>query len=253
MEVRSNMNILKVADEEELAAKTASLFVRAAKDAIEKYGVFRAAISGGSTPRGFFQKLSQPETHSQIPWEFVHLFWVDERCVPPSSEASNFGLATHTFLLDVPIPGQNVHRVEGESDDYEQAVMRYENIIRSVFNILPGQFPQFDMIILGMGSDGHIASILPNTFAQFDTEELVRVVYRMDGDYNRITLTVPVLRAASRLLVLVSGANKAEIVHEVFNSEPDPVRFPVHTLWPVLNKVVWLMDEAACTMLHPSG
>jgi 6-phosphogluconolactonase len=182
------------------------------------------------------------------------LFWVDERCVPPSSEASNFGLATHTFLLDVPIPGQNIHRVEGESDNYEHAVATYENVIRSVFNIVPGQVPAFDLIVLGMGSDGHIASILPNTFAQFDTEDLVRAVYKMDGDYNRITLTVPVLLAARRLAVLISGENKAQIVRDVFNSEPDPVRYPVHMLWPVLNKVIWFIDEPAYQMLEsPSG
>lgn len=249
MKVNEKIKIIKVADEEELASQTVSVFVDSAKKSIKEFGVFRTAISGGSTPRLFFEKLSLPKNHTQMDWEGVHLFWVDERCVPPSSEASNFGMASHTFLLDVPIPLENVHRVEGEANDYEQAAKQYEHVIRSVFGLQPGQFPEFELIILGMGSDGHIASILPNTFAQFDTKELVRPVYLLDGDYNRITLTVPVLRAAAKIVILISGSNKADIVREVFSSEPDPVRFPVHTLWPVLHKVTWLMDESACQML----
>jgi 6-phosphogluconolactonase len=124
---------------------------------------------------------------SKIQWDKVHIFWVDERCVPPSSEASNFGLATHTFLLDIPIPGENVHRVTGESENYADAVAEYEQVIRSVFQLSKGQIPAFDLIILGMGPDGHIGSVLPNTYAQFDTDDLVSAVYRMNGDYNRIT------------------------------------------------------------------
>lgn len=241
--------IVTASDSAELADLTVKYFVAYANRAIEKQGVFRVAISGGSTPVRFYERLSNKSVYSRVPWEKVHIFWVDERCVPPSSEASNFGLATHTFLLDIPIPDENVHRVSGELPNYADAVNAYENIIRSVFNIEKGQLPAFDLIILGMGPDGHIGSILPNTYTLFETDDLVSTVYRMDGDYNRITLTVPVMKEAQRIIILVSGENKARIMCDIFHTEPDPVRYPVHALWPVMHKIRWLIDRPAAAKL----
>ncbi|MHC5172474.1 MAG: 6-phosphogluconolactonase [Planctomycetota bacterium] len=212
---------MTVSDSGALADLTVKCFVSYAQRAIKERGVFCVAISGGSTPVRFYERMSNASVYSKIEWDKVHIFWVDERCVPPSSEASNFGLATHTFLLD----------------------------IRSVFKIAKGQVPEFDLVILGMGSDGHIGSILPNTYALFDTDDLVSAVYRMNGDYNRITLTVPVMKEARRILILVSGENKAQIMADVFRTEPDPVRYPVHALWPVLHKVRWLIDRPAAEKL----
>ena len=248
-ESKRRSQIVTAADPEALADLTLKYFVNYAKKAIEERGVFYVAISGGSTPVRFYERLSNASIRSKVQWDKVHVFWVDERCVPPSSEASNFGLATHTFLLDVPIPGENIHRVTGESQNYADAVSEYEQVIRSVFMITEGQLPVFDLIILGMGPDGHIGSVLPNTYALFDTDDLVSAVYRMNGDYNRITLTVPVMREAERILILVSGKDKAKIVGDVFRTEPDPVRYPVHALWPVLGKIRWLIDEPAAAML----
>ncbi|MHC4290778.1 MAG: 6-phosphogluconolactonase [Planctomycetota bacterium] len=248
-ESKRRSQIVTAADPEALADLTLKYFVNYAKKAIEERGVFYVAISGGSTPVRFYERLSNASVRSKVQWDKVHVFWVDERCVPPSSEASNFGLATHTFLLDVPIPGENIHRVTGESQNYADAVSEYEQVIRSVFMITEGQLPVFDLIILGMGPDGHIGSVLPNTYALFDTDDLVSAVYRMNGDYNRITLTVPVMREAERILILVSGKDKAKIVGDVFRTEPDPVRYPVHALWPVLGKIRWLIDEPAAAML----
>jgi len=240
--------IVKATDAEALADLALNCFINYANRAIEKQGLFRVAISGGSTPVRFYERLSNA-AHSKIQWEKVHIFWVDERCVPPSSEASNFGLATHAFLLDIPIPGENVHRVTGEAENYADAVADYEQVIRDVFKIPKGRIPAFDLIVLGMGTDGHIGSILPNTYVQFDTDDLVSAVYRMNGDYNRITLTVPVMKEAQRILILVSGKNKAKIVREVFGTEPDPIKYPVHALWPVQHKIRWLIDEPAAGML----
>lgn len=241
--------IVTVSDSGALADLTVEYFIRYAQRAIEQRGVFYVAISGGSTPVRFFERLSNVSVHSKIQWKKVHIFWVDERCVPPSSEASNFGLATHTFLLDIPIPGENIHRVTGELENYADAIDEYEKIIRAVFKITKGQVPEFDLVILGMGSDGHIGSILPNTYALFETDDLVSAVYRMNGDYNRITLTLPVMKKARRILILVSGENKAQIMSDVFRTEPDPVRYPVHALWPVLHKVRWLIDRSAAAKL----
>ncbi|OQY07903.1 MAG: 6-phosphogluconolactonase [Planctomycetales bacterium 4572_13] len=241
--------ITTVADSAAMADTAIRYLINCAQQAIKQRGVFRVAISGGSTPVRFYERLSDASVHSKIQWEKVHIFWVDERCVPPSSEASNFGLATDTFLLDIPIPGENIHRVTGELQNYADAVDEYEQIIRSVFKIAKGQVPEFDLVILGMGSDGHIGSILPNTYALFDTDDLVSAVYRMNGDYNRITLTIPVMKEARRIVILVSGDNKAQIMSDVFRTEPDPVRYPVHALWPVLHKVRWLIDRPAAAKL----
>lgn len=242
-------NIIKAPDSETLAREALRQFVEAAQQAIQSKGTFYVAISGGHTPAAFYELLSEESAYSQIDWEKVHLFWVDERCVQPSAEASNFGLAVHTFLLDVPIPGENIHRVSGESSNYEAAAKEYEQVILHVFGLRPGQLPEFDLVILGMGADGHIGSLLPNSTALFDTKDLVCTVYRMDRDFSRITLTVPVIKQAARIVILVSGQSKASIVRKVLQSEPDEVKYPVHFLWPVMDKITWLIDAPAAAHL----
>ena len=242
--------IVKVENTQQLAQRALEAFIESARHALDTKGVFNVAISGGHTPGMFYELLSEESAYSQIAWENVHLFWVDERCVHPSAEASNFGLAAHTFLLDIPIPGENVHRVTGEEADYAKAASEYEQTILNVFGLRSGQVPEFDLVLLGMGADGHIGSLLPNTYALFDTKDLVSAVYRMDGDVSRITLTVPVLKQARQLMILISGEAKAEIVREVFGSEPDEVKYPVHSLWPILDKITWFMDQHAGALIR---
>ncbi len=241
--------IVKAEDSENLAKKAFDLFIDSACKAINARGVFYVAISGGQTPAAFYELLSEKSAYSKIDWQKVHLFWVDERCVPPSAEASNFGLAVHTFLLDVPIPGENVHRVTGEDTNYAQAAKEYEQVILNVFGLKSGQVPRFDLVMLGMGADGHIGSLLPNTNALFDTNSLVTAVYRMDAGFSRITLTVPVFKEAAEIIILISGQSKAEIVRDVFHSEPDELKYPVHFLWPIMNKVTWIIDRHAAALL----
>lgn len=238
-------NILRVATPEDIASAALDKFAKAAEEAIEQKGTFNVAISGGHTPVHFFELLGERPESLALVWDKVQIFWVDERCVPPEAEASNYGLAAHTFLDKVSIPTENVHRVTGESIDYTHAVKEYQDTINNVFNLGPGEIPVFDLIVLGMGADGHIGSLFPNSYALFDTEDLVSIVYMTDGDYSRITLTHPVLCAGAHLIILVSGKEKARIVKEVLQSEPDPVKYPVHTLWPILNKVTWIIDEEA--------
>ncbi len=246
----TEFNIHRATNAEKLAHDALDIFLDSAKNAIEKQGVFHVAISGGHTPTRFFELLGHENASLALPWDQVHVFWVDERCVPPEAEASNYGLAAHTFLDKVPIPPENVHRVSGENADYGAAVRDYQNTIRGIFGAGPGEIPQFDLIILGMGEDGHIGSLYPNSYALFDTDDLVAIVYMTEGDYSRITLTHPVMCAARRLAILVSGAEKAHILKEVLTSEPDAVKYPVHTLWPILNKVTWLIDDEAGQMLN---
>ena len=238
-------NIVRVDTSEDLAHAALSGFCGRARVAIVERGQFNVAISGGQTPERFFELLGGTDVGRSIEWGKVQLFWVDERCVSPEADASNYGLAAHTFLDKVKIPPQNVHRMSGEVSDYDTAVRQYEQTIRNVFKLESGQLPCFDLIILGMGGDGHIGSLFPNSNALFDTQDLVSAVYFMSGDYNRITLTHPVICAAKHLLILIGGSEKAEILKEVFCGEPDEIKYPVHTLWPILDKVTWLVDEDA--------
>ncbi|RKY07018.1 MAG: 6-phosphogluconolactonase [Planctomycetota bacterium] len=241
----TELNVIQVGTPEELAVNALKMFVDSANNAIGAKGKFHVAISGGHTPAKFFELLGGTGETGVIQWDRVHLFWVDERCVRPDDEASNYRLAAESFLSKVAIPPGNVHRIHGECCDYAKAVREYEETIRRVFNLAPAQVPEFDLMVLGMGPDGHVGSLFPNSYARFDTEALVSAVYIADGDYSRITLTHPVLRAASKLVILVSGPEKADILRDVMQSELDEVRYPVHTLWPVLDKVTWLVDSEA--------
>jgi len=244
---KSNVEI--VSDGESLAHRSLDFFVATAEKAVKAKGAFYVAISGGHTPRRFFEMLGEEPKAKALPWGKIQLFWVDERCVPVDSQWSNYKLAASTFLSKVAIPEENVHRIPTEYSDFKTAACRYEETIREVFGLEEGQIPEFDLIVLGMGVEGHTGSLFPDSYAPFDTENLACVVYVLDDKLNRITLTNPVLRAASRLAVLVSGEEKADILKEVLTSEPDEVRYPIHTLWPILDKVTWLVDSKAAKSL----
>ena len=241
-------HIIKVSDAEALADSAAAEFVTAAQTAVSHRGAFYAAISGGKTPELFFKRLAQPDCALQIPWDKTHLFWADERCVPPDSTESNYGLAARTFLNAVPIPREQVYRIHGEYDDCVRAADTYEAVLKSVFDLEEGQFPCFDLIVLGLGKDGHIASLLPDDAGVSVTDALTWPVHQEAG-LNRVTLTAPVLQNARALLVLVSGEQKAPIVQTIFSSPPDAIHYPAHVLWPVLGKVLWLVDGAAVEQL----
>lgn len=243
-------NIEVVSDPVGIARRSIEIFTSDAQKAIKEKNVFYLAISGGHTPQHFFELLGESPQTKSLPWAKVQLFWVDERYVKPDSIWSNYKLAADTFLDKVPIPKENVHRIPTEHIDFKDAARSYEQTIRQVFDLKESQIPEFDLIILGMGTEGHTGSLFPNSYATFDTEDLAAVVYVMDEKLNRITLTHPVLCGASHLVVLVSGEEKAEILNEVFSSEPDDVRYPIHTLWPVLNRVTWLVDSKAAKFLH---
>jgi 6-phosphogluconolactonase len=243
-------NVEVVSDPEGLAQRSVELFVADAQKAISARGVFYVAISGGHTPTRFFHLLSERPAAMALPWEKIQLFWVDERYVPPDSLWSNYKLAADTFLAKVAIPAQNIHRIPTADSDFRAAARCYEQTIRKVFGLQENQTPAFDLIVLGMGVEGHTGSLFPNCFAPFDTEDLATVVYVLDERLNRITLTHPVLRAASHLLVQVCGKEKAGVLKEVLTNEPDEVRFPIHALWPILDKVTWLVDSEAAQFIR---
>jgi len=250
MTAKYKPKVVVASDMEELAYRTVQLFVATAREAIESRGVFHVAISGGQTPERFFQQIAGTREARTLPWEKVHIFWVDERYVPPDSQASNYRLAADAFLSKVDIPTGNVHRIPTEYDDINDAAREYERTIREILGLAAGQMPEFDLVVLGMGQDGHTGSLLPNSYATFDMDDLVCVVYVMNsGTMNRVTLTRSVLLAARRLAVLVSGREKARTLRDVLTSEPDEVKYPIHVLWPVLNKVTWLVDREAASAM----
>ena len=238
-----------LSNSESLAQRCVQVFIADANKAIETKKSFYAALSGGNSPRHFFELLGTLPQSKALPWNKIHLFWVDERYVPPVSPQSNYKLAADTFLNKVPIPHDNIHRIPTDFSDFNTAAHKYEEIIKSAFDLDEGQMPEFDLIFLGMGPDGHTGSLFPNSYAAFDTDDLACVVYVLDEKLNRITLTHPVLCAASHLTVLVSGAEKSAILKEVLTSEPDEIRYPIHSLWPVLDKVTWLVDSKAAQAL----
>jgi 6-phosphogluconolactonase len=238
-------NVEIARDTEHLASEAVRIFTSAARDAIGSRGCFYVAISGGHTPRRFFEMLAASPEARALPWEKVHVFWVDERYVPADSPDSNYRLAVDTFLRQVAIPPDNVHRIPTEHEDIHTAADFYEETIRMVFGLGDREMPEFDLVILGMGVDGHTGSLFPNSYATFDVDDLACVVYVLDGTLNRVTLTHPVLLAARQLVVLVSGEEKAQTLKEVLTSEPDEVKYPIHILWPALEKITWLVDQEA--------
>ena len=248
-QTRTRPNVVVVADDIALAQKALEMFVESVNKALQSKDRFHVAISGGHTPIQFFRLLTQSPQSTALPWDKIHLFWVDERCVPPNSKDSNYKLAADTFLPKVGIPAENVHRIFAEHSDYHAAADAYEQTIREVFDLKKDAVPKFDLIVLGMGAEGHTGSLFPNSYATFDKENLACVVYQMDCEINRITMTHPVLCAASHLVVLVSGEEKADILKEVLTSKPDEVRYPIHVLWPSLEKITWLVDKAAAKYL----
>jgi 6-phosphogluconolactonase len=238
-----------VPNPESLAARCVEIFFADAIKAIDNKGVFYVAISGGRTPEGFFRQLGQIKPPHNLIWDKIQLFWVDERYVPIDSPYSNYRLAQDTFLNKVSIPKENIHRIYTDYSNLNEAASAYEENIRSTFAIKKSEFPNFDLIILGMGADGHTGSLFADSNGKLNTNKLTAAVYVNDEKFNRITLTCPVLRAASHLVVLISGTDKASILKTVLTGKPDEIRYPIHVLWPVLDKVTWLIDNAAAQHL----
>jgi 6-phosphogluconolactonase len=243
-----------VTDADAIARQCLNSFVESAEQTIKEKNVFHFAISGGRSPQRFFELIGSEQKALSLSWDKIHLFWVDERYVPHDSPNSNYKLAADAFLTKVPIPKENIHPIPTEFEDFDSAARQYEKTIRSVFNIKSGHVPKFDLIILGMGSDGHTGSLFPNSNVCFDTKAIACAVYLLDQKLpdellNRIILTHPVICAASQIIVLVSGSEKAKTLKEVLAGPPDEIRYPIHILWPVLDKVLWLIDIPTAKLL----
>ncbi len=227
-----------------LSQQCVAYFVNYAEEAIKTNNVFYAAVSGGKTPKHFFELLAESPKAKSIKWEKVHLFWVDERYVSADSQYSNYRLASESFISKVAIPSSNIHKIGTGYHDIALAAQKYEEEMLSVFGLKKGEIPRFDLIVLGMGSDGHTASLFPGWKASGKIKGLACAVH-VNNMPGRITLTPAVLRAANHLLVLVSGGEKAEILKKVMTCEPNEDKYPIQILMPVMDKVTWLIDSQA--------
>jgi 6-phosphogluconolactonase len=222
----------------------AGLVAAACRDAVAKQGRFTMALSGGNTPRGLYRLLAEAPYRDQIDWTASHFYWVDERSVPPDHQDSNFRLACELLLSRVPVPQNNIHRIRGE-DGPEAAAYAYEDELRTFFR---APVPVFDLVLLGMGSDGHTASLFPSHPAVEESSRLVVPVTSGPGGHRRITMTLPVLGHASMVLFLVTGQAKAEAVSRVLE-QGNPGLYPAGMLSSRSSSVRWFLDCAAAKRL----
>jgi 6-phosphogluconolactonase len=233
-----------------LAQAAAVIFVEAARDAVARRGAYFVALSGGSTPRALFHLLAQPPYREQVDWSRTHVFWGDERCVPPNDPESNYRMAREALLFHVPIPAHQVYRMPGESADPAAGAALYEMTMRRAFALAPGEQPRFDLILLGMGPDGHTASLFPHTSALHITDRLVVANAVEKLGMTRLTLTAPAINHAALVVFLVAGADKAETLAAVLQGPRRPEDLPAQLIAPTAGAVLWLVDRAAAAQLQ---
>lgn len=237
---------IKIAvDNPALSRAAAEEFKITAESAIAERGRFAVALSGGNTPRSVYSLLAQ-HYKTSLPWSKVHIFFGDERSVPPDHPDSNYRMANEALLSHVAILPENVHRILAELDP-EPAAQEYENQLREFFRPADGDWPRFDLIMLGLGEDGHTASLFPGSSALNETSRLVVPTWVEEKKTFRITLTYPVLNHAAEVEFLVAGAGKAQILKEVLNhSSP---MYPAQRIKPGNGRLLWLLDQAAASLL----
>jgi len=233
-----------------LAQRAAQYFVEMAGEAVAGRGRARIAISGGNTPKATFALLADPNQpwSARMPWDKLDLYWVDERCVPPDDADSNYRMTRESLLDRVPLQPGQIHRMEGELDPHV-AADRYESELRSSFRLEGAESPRFDLIALGMGDDGHTASLFPRTEALHEVSRLVVANHVPQKDTWRITLTWPVINHASSVFFFIAGADKAAVLHEVLTGKRDPERLPSQLIWPASGILTFILDKAAAALL----
>jgi 6-phosphogluconolactonase len=237
---------------DEMAKAVANRFAAIATEAVSARGRFTAALSGGKTPVALYTLLAKAPFVSKIPWARVHLFWGDERCVPPDHPDSNYRMIREFLLDHVPIPPANVLRMPGEMDPAEAAA-RYEKRLREFFVTHGDGFPVFDFFLLGLGEDGHTASLFPGTRSIRESARWV-VGHYVDAQKGwRITLTPPVINAARMVAFIVAGAGKAAVMKEILEGPFRPDTLPAQIVRPAGGDLVWMLDREAAALLKEEG
>ncbi len=243
---RATPNLQIFADAGEVAHAAVLRFIELARESAQARGRFCAALAGGSTPKRIYELLASDEFNTQLDWSGVHIFFGDERCVPPDHADSNYRMASEALLSRVPLPEQNIHRMRGEGDAVANSRL-YEDELRGVFD--GENWPQFDLVMLGMGDDGHTASLFPSTNALDVQAAWVTANWVEKFDTFRVTLTAPAINHARHVMFIVTGASKAERLQEVLYGERDEHRLPSQLIQPDEGALVWFLDEAAAAKL----
>ncbi len=240
------------ADGEALARAMAEQLLAAAQEAVASRGIARIAISGGNTPKRTFEMLADPAAteFGVFPWDKTDLFWVDERCVPPDDKDSNYRMTRLALLEKVPLAADHVFRIEGELDP-ELAAARYESAIRTRFRLEGAQLPTFDLVALGMGPDGHTASLFPHTAGIHELTRIAIANHVPQKETWRVTLTSPVINQGRKVVFLIGGADKAEVLSNVLGSKYDPETWPSQVIQPKSGQLLMLLDKAAAAQLPP--
>ena len=238
----TNKTVEVLTDKPALVERAKDLILSRLQTAIEARDRFTIALAGGSTPKPLYEALS----NQSLPWSKIHIFWGDERYVPATHEDSNQLMTRQAWLDKVDIPDRNIHPVNTTSQDPERDAREYEARLQEVFQTKQGEFPAFDLILLGMGDDGHTASLFPQTEALEVRDRLITVGNK-DGQ-PRITFTVPLINQASCVIFLVAGANKRPALKEVFAEQGDEIQYPSRLIQPQ-GELIWLLDRAAAAEL----
>ncbi len=231
-----------------VARALADYVVSTASLAMAERGAFRIALAGGNTPRAAYELLGREPLRGEISWSDVFVYFGDERCVPPNDEQSNYRMAQRALLDAVPIPGANVHRIRGELDP-GVAANEYASILRADL----GNAPQFDLMLLGLGRDGHTASLFPGTPPDTDDESLVRAVYSQTQMMWRVTMTPRLINLSRTVAFAVEGPDKAQVLADVYEGPIDPVKYPAQIVRPASGRLLWFVDKLAAGMLHGSA
>jgi 6-phosphogluconolactonase len=250
--VSSSEEIRTLTTPQELFAAAAEEVVRAANEAVAERGRFTIALSGGSTPKNLYNLLAT-NARTALPWDRMFFFFGDERHVPPTDPDSNYRMANETMLSKVPAPAGNVFRVKTENPDAAAAAEDYEQTLRKFFSLQAGQFPRFDLILLGMGPDGHTASLFPGTAALQEKSRIVVANWVDKMKAFRITLTLPALNAAREVAFVVGGTDKAPALHAVLESDAPGEQYPAKLVRPTDGKLIWLIDRAAASQLSAAN
>jgi 6-phosphogluconolactonase len=233
-----------------IAKRAAQEFVQAAAAAAKQNGVFNVALAGGSTPKALYGLLATDAAlRSQVPWDKMHLFFGDERHVGQDQADSNFRMVTEALLSRAPLQAAQVSRIKGEYPDAEQAALEYEKVLREYFKLKDGEYPKFDLVLAGMGNEGHTLSLFPGTKALHADGRVVVRNWVGKLYTERITLTAPAASNATRVLFMVTGADKGLALKAVLEGPYEPEQLPAQLLQPKNGKLLWLVDTAAGSML----
>ncbi|MDP1572365.1 MAG: 6-phosphogluconolactonase [Vicinamibacterales bacterium] len=233
--------VVVAAGPDELAQLAADRVALAAHASVEARGAFHLALAGGSTPRRLYERLAGDPAYAAQPWARTHIYFGDERCVPPDHPDSNFRMAYESLLTRVPVPAAQVHRMEGEDPDPAAAAARYEARVRRALPHGVGEAPRLDLVLLGLGADGHTASLFPGTTALEASSHLVAATWVEAVAAFRLTMTLPLLNAARAVVFLVAGEDKAEAVRRVLTPPPGAPPLPAARVRPTDGTLTWLL------------